>query len=519
MIKLVIKLLSLLFLCLSANMGFAQQPSTKAFYRYSVDLNHAPSDQLEIELSMDGLPTQEAVFCLPAMVPGIYGQLDYGRNMIRIEAFNKSGKALAVTQIDTNCWKISNAKALRKLRYTVKDEWDDFARYEQLSYRSPGSMFSENEVFLINNNCIFGYFKGFDRQSMQITVQKPASFYAATSLSKTSEKTTSVQFQAADYHELVDNPVLFAAPDTAQIMLGDVPVLVACYSTGKTPVAKNIAAYITPLLQNQKAYLGGTLPVKRYTFIIYLHTTNDPHNSFGDGLEHAQSTVILNNMIFNPEALSRSVYSIASHEFFHTIMPLALHSEEIEYYDFQKPIMSQHLWLYEGMTEYYTIHMPIRQGLETLDQFCAQIGEKINTMEQFEYNLPLTELSKQAVSRQDQYMNVYNRGALVCLCLDIRLREFSGGKYGVQDLIHNLLKQYGKNKPFKDSDLFAEITRISGDESLSDFFQKYVAGPEPPPIKEYLNKVGLTIGSKNKVQAASAATESQLALRKQWIGL
>lgn len=509
----------LLLICGWVNSGFAQQTTAPPFYRYSVDLNHAPNDQLEIELSIDGLPTQGAVFCLPAMVPGIYGQLNYGNNMIRIKAFDQAGKALAVTRLDTNCWKIANSKALRKLRYTVQDEWDDFARYEGMSYRSPGSMFSENEVFLINNNCVFGYFKGFDHQPMQVTVQKPSLFYAASSLGKTSEKATSVQFLAADYHELVDNPMLFAAPDTAQIMLGDVPVLVACYSTGKTLVAKNIAAYITPLLQNQKAYLGGVLPVKRYTFIIYLHATDDPHNSFGDGLEHAQSTVILNNMIFNTEALSRSVYSITSHEFFHTIMPLALHSEEIEYYDFQKPVMSQHLWLYEGMTEYYTIHMPIKQGLQSLDQFCAQIEEKLNTMEQFEYNLPLTELSKQAVSRQDQYMNVYNRGALVCLCLDIRLREFSNGKYGVQDLIHDLLKQYGKNKPFKDNDLFAEIARTSGDESLSDFFQQYVAGTAPPPLKEYLAKAGLSIGSKNKVQADPAATESQLALRKQWIGM
>ena len=33
--------------------------------------------------------------------------------------------------------------------------------------------------------------------------------------------------------------------------------------------------------------------------------------------------------------------------------PLSVHSEEIHSFDFNEPNMSMHLWMYEGVTEYF----------------------------------------------------------------------------------------------------------------------------------------------------------------------
>jgi predicted metalloprotease with PDZ domain len=497
--------------------SIAQPAASCPTYRYSVDLHHAPNDHLTVNLEMDHLETTKLIFRLPAMVPGIYGMLNFGKNVTRIVAFDADNQSLPVTQLDTNSWAISGK--LRHLTYSVQDDWDDLATYGELVYRSPGSMFSEDDVFLINNNTLFGYFEGFDRCPLQVRFRKPDYLYAATSLTKTAELPEQVDFAAADYHELVDNPILFARPDTAHIQLGDLPVLVACYVTSKEKTAKDIAGYIEPLLRNQKAYLQGQLPVKNYTFIIYIHTTKNPNSSFGDGLEHAQSTVILNNMMYSKASVNRSVYGIASHEFFHTVMPLSLHSEEIEYYDFHHPVMSQHLWLYEGMTEYFTIHMPVFQHLETPEQFYQEIDGKKKTMEQFDSTLSLTNLGKQAVERQDQYLNAYNRGTLVCLCMDIRLREISNGKTGVQDLIQNLLLRYGRHSPFKDDRLFEEMAAVANDETLSAFLRRYLAGNELPPLATYFGKVGLMFGKDGKVQEDPHATEQAIRLREAWLGV
>jgi predicted metalloprotease with PDZ domain len=33
--------------------------------------------------------------------------------------------------------------------------------------------------------------------------------------------------------------------------------------------------------------------------------------------------------------------------------PLSIHSKEIQDFDYNDPKMSQHLWMYEGVTEYF----------------------------------------------------------------------------------------------------------------------------------------------------------------------
>ncbi len=86
------------------------------------------------------------------------------------------------------------------------------------------------------------------------------------------------------------------------------------------------------------------------------------------------------------------------------------------------------------------------------------IGEKIKGMNGFDNKLSMTEMSTNAIKMQDQYMNFYQKGALIGLCLDIRLRALSNGKMGTQELMQKLIKKYGPEKAFKDEDLFKVIT-------------------------------------------------------------
>lgn len=487
-------------------------------YLFRVNLEKLVNDQLIIELRPPKFKKNELIFRLPRMVPGIYATLNFGKNIENVRAFDSRGKELQVMQLDTNSWKISNAIALQKITYAVNDDWEDFnPSPRQLVYRSPGSSFSK-ELFLVNNNSLFGYFEGYDHLPVLVQVNKPTKLYAATSLKKTREESTRVEFSADDHHQLIDNPILFAPADTAKIKLDDVSITVACHSTSGQKIAKSIAAFITPLLRSQKDYLGGQLPVKDYTFIIFHQAGKDSLSTSFDGLEHSQSTVILLNMFLNTRLISQAVYSVASHEFFHTIIPLALHSEEIEYYDFNHPVMSKHLWLYEGMTDYFTMHMPVKQGLKSVSQFLPSIEDKIKSMLTFDSSLTLASLGRQSIERQDQYLNAYMRGALVSLCLDILLREYSKGTYGVQELTRDLLKEYGRKRPFRDEDLYGKIAQLARNNSVRDFLEKYIEGPFLPPLKEYLEKAGITITDKNEVRLINDPSPSQIAIRRAWLG-
>jgi predicted metalloprotease with PDZ domain len=299
--------------------------------------------------------------------------------------------------------------------------------------------------------------------------------------------------------------------------LPNIDIEVACYSSDNAEISKNIAAYIKPLLENQTTYLGGTLPMNKYTFMLY-HNVNPEESGFSDGLEHATSTVVLMYLPNDMEFIKNTIYHTVSHEFFHTVMPIGLHSEIIANYDFNNPVYSKHLWLYEGMTEYFTIHMPIKHGLSSLDEFIGVIEGKVTEMKKYNNQLPFVELSKNPIKYQDQYMNVYFKGPLLNLCLDIKLRELSEGKYGVQEMVQDLIEEYGVERPFKDDELFDEIVRISGYGELREFFDKYIKSNDTIPLSAELEKVGLILNwEKERIEMVKSLSNSQKELRKYWI--
>jgi predicted metalloprotease with PDZ domain len=59
------------------------------------------------------------------------------------------------------------------------------------------------------------------------------------------------------------------------------------------------------------------------------------------------------------EELVKSMMDVVSHEFFHIVTPLSIHSKEIQYFDYN-PKMSEHLWMYEGVTEYFNLSKSIK---------------------------------------------------------------------------------------------------------------------------------------------------------------
>lgn len=483
----------------------------------TIDLRDQRNDRLEVELIVPPMGNEPLIFALPRIVPGIYGAMDHGRLAGGIGAFDVDGDPIPIQRLDVNRWAVPEPRTLHRIAYSVDDGWEEFdLRYSLGNYRSSEGTVKSDAVVL-NHNTVIGYFEGYEALPYTIHLKKPATHYAATSLPRTSESEGSITLKAMNYRHLVDNPVLVAKPDTAHIRLKDINVLVACHSTTGQGIAQDVAKEIRPLLADQRDYLGGTLPVKDYTFLIYHHPSEEEGSMMGDGLEHSASTLILLCMPLDPEMIAYSVYGIASHEFFHTILPLSVHSEEIAQYDFNSPRMSRHLWLYEGMTEYFAIHMPIKQGRQSVGDFLGVIQDKIQEMRRFPDNMPLTALSQRAMEKQDEYPNFYLKGTLFCMGLDIALRERSKGKYGVQELIRDLQREYGPQKPFKDDELFATIERLTGPD-IGAFLQRHLNEPSVLPMDEWLSKAGFSLGADGKLIAITSPSKEQHRLRSWWIG-
>jgi predicted metalloprotease with PDZ domain len=280
---------------------------------------------------------------------------------------------------------------------------------------------------------------------------------------------------------------MYSKPDTAIIRVANAEVLIGSYSPNQKITANQIAGSIREILQAQAQFLGGKLPVTKYAFIFYF--ANDfPHGA--GALEHSYSS-----MYYLPDAtieqMDQQLKDIAAHEFFHILTPLTIHSEEINDFNFNNPSMSKHLWMYEGVTEYFASSVQVKYGLISQDDFLNVMQGKMEATDGYNDTLPFTDLSRYTLDKyHDQYNNVYEKGALIGMCLDIKLRKLSSGKYGLRDLMLQLSEKFGKEKPFKDEELFRVITSMTYPE-IGTFLQRYVAGPEQLPFEEVLNDVGI----------------------------
>jgi predicted metalloprotease with PDZ domain len=493
------------------NKSVLAQNKKNSGYQYTIDLTKVVDDRVYVELTPPVFTKDEATFYLPKIVPGTYAIADYGRYVKDINAVDKKGNKLPVEKVDENTWKIKDAKKLSKISYWVDDSWDTQTSGPEIFWPA-GTNIEDGKNFVLNTSGFFGYFDGVKEVPFQFNVVRSKEFYGSTGLipaqagaplstiklEKTSTNENNVVdiYKATDYDQLIDSPLMYSKPDTAVIKVGKTEVLIGSYSPNKKITAKEIASSIREVLMAQKEYLGGTLPVEKYAFIFYF--TDQPILSYG-ALEHSYSS-----LYYMPEStieeMNQQLRDFAAHEFFHIVTPLSIHSEEIENFDFNSPKMSQHLWMYEGVTEYFAGNVQVKYGLITPEQYLQVLQEKMITSDQFKNDVPFTDISKLTLDTyHDQYYNVYQKGALIGLCLDIKLRKLSGGKYGLRNLMLDLSKKFGKSKAFKDDELFNEITKLTYPE-IGDFFNKYVKGTEKLPLAEVLNEVGVSYKEEEKFQ-------------------
>ncbi|MFO0322243.1 MAG: PDZ domain-containing protein [Bacteroidota bacterium] len=478
-----VKIISLLAIAFTFQQSFADGD-----YHYLIDLTKASNDKLTVSLTPPDISENETLFMFPAMVPGTYEVYDFGRFISNFKAEGKDGKIIAIEKIDINTYKLSPANAIKEITYDVEDSWDTEIK-EKIVFEPAGTNIEDGKNFVLNTHGFFGYFKNKIEAKFILEFIKPKDFYPSCSSSNIISGNEKDVISIYNYHDLVDTPIMYCVPDTNSIKIGNSTILFSVYSPNAIVNSQFIARNLKELLLSQAKYLGGTLPIDKYAFIFYFTDKNSLSGSSG-ALEHSYSS-----FYFLPEAdtsaLAQEIRNVAAHEFFHIVTPLSIHSKEIGDFDFNNPKMSAHLWLYEGLTEYAAHHMQVKNGLIDYDSFFEVMTGKMKNARNYNDTVPFTKLSKFALDTyRSEYPNVYEKGALIGMCLDMMLRYYSNGKYGTQELMNDLSKQYGKFNSFNDEDLFKDIERLTFKE-IGDFLNTHVSGNKPLPFKQVFNLVGM----------------------------
>jgi predicted metalloprotease with PDZ domain len=488
-----------------------------------IDLTSVTNDKAPVTIDPGRFIENEVIYRLPRVVQGSYEVSDFGNYIEDFVALDYNGKVLPSIKIDANSWTISNAKQLDKITYWVNDTYDIERDNNPSPIFSPEGTNISPDNYVLNLHGYIGYFDSLKNNSYTLDVIAPADFKRTSALETintvfTNDNKVITSYVAPRYFDITDNPMMYGYLDVEEFMVDDINVVLSVYSPNKVHTATEIKETVYNMMAAQKAYLGDIHTTNRYDIILFLSDgKEDSPKGFG-ALEHQKSTVTVLREWSSKEYLAKSVIDVVAHEFFHIVTPLGIHSEDVHYFDYNNPTFSKHLWMYEGVTEYFAQHFQVYEGLMTEDEFYLEMSRKINISKRFDDTMSFTEMSENIIEEPyaENFNNVYYKGALIGMCLDILIQEESHGARSLVSLMKELSLKYGKDKPFVDNSIMDEITEMTYP-SVGLFLKNYVEGNSPIPYDEIFDKVGLTISKYNIIKANENASDAKVALRTKWL--
>ncbi|MBP1841122.1 peptidase M61 [Formosa algae] len=469
----------------------------------SINLTKVVNDKAPVTINPGRFSQDTVIYRLPRVVQGTYSVSDFGKYIDDFKAFNYEGVEIPTKKTDVNSWTIANAENLDYITYYVNDTFDieEQGGIGEEQPFSPSGTNIEPDNYVLNLHGFIGYFDSLKNNQYTLDVTAPESFKRTSALQNVKEtlsedgKVITTSYAAPRYFDITDNPMMYGNLDVEEFQVGDIKIVLSVYSPTKAHNAKKLRATMEKMMQAQKAFLGDINSTPRYDIYLYLAGEGDDQPKGFGALEHNTSTVVVLQEAESEEALDESMIDVVSHEFFHIVTPLSVHSADVHYFDYNEPTFSKHLWMYEGVTEYFATLFQVNQDLVDETAFYSKLIDKINMSLRMDDTMSFTKMSENVLNEPyaSNYYNVYQKGALIGMCIDIIMREESNGQRGILSLMKELSMKYGQNKPFDDDTIIDEITTITYP-AVGEFLKSHVVGTTPINYDTYFEKVGLIKG-------------------------
>lgn len=431
---------------------------------------------------------------LPAWLPGSYLIRDFARHIVTLRA-SCDGAAVGVDKTDKQSWRCEPCSGALLLEYEVY-AFDESVRAAYL----------DTERGFFNGSAVFLRVLGQDDQPCTVQIDAPANrddWRVATTLSRNGASEWGFgSYRAENYAELIDHPVEMGDFNVIEFEAAGVPH--ALVLSGRHEANRDrLAADLTKLCETEAAMFGG-LPMSRYLFLTRVTTA-----SYG-GLEHLDSTALICarsdlpavTMQASTEAY-RNFLGLCSHEYFHLWNVKRIAPEAVIHSDLSAPAHFKDLWAYEGVTSYYDDLLVLRAGLIKPDEYLDQIARTATriwrTPGRFQQSLAessydaWTKFYQQNENSPNALVSYYAKGALLVLCLDLKLRLETSGACTMDHVMQTMWQRYGQQGlPVPDGELERVTAGVSGLD-LTAFFDAMLRGTEDPPLADLLAEFGVTV--------------------------
>jgi len=450
---------------------------------FTVSMPQPATHNLHVTFRVDGLKGELQDFKMPAWSPGFYGIGDYSRNVSNFRAEDASGHPLPFEKTARSTWRVAagNAPAL-VVNYDV---------FGNTSFAANTSV-TEDRAYLSPSG-IFVYLPGQIQHPVTVTIQMPAGWkQISTGLEPVKGKPDTLS--APDFDVLYDAPILLGNQEYLQFAVKGVPHYVALEfvpeSVNRPKMLADLQRMVTAATQ-----LIGDVPYKHYTFLMV--------GRGNGGIEHLNSS----SDFFNGESIvSEAGYlrwlSFIAHEYFHNFNVKRIRPIALGPFDYDQENLTNMLWVSEGLSVYYEDLVLVRAGLMTRDQYLQKMAAAIGSFENASgrHYQSATESSMSTWGTgsgvggdRNTTISYYNNGAMLGAMLDLKIRDGSGNRKSLDDVMRGMYRKYylEKKRGFTDAEFRAECESAAGGD-MSEIFS-YASTSREVDYAKYFALAGLKL--------------------------
>ena len=485
-------LTSALVLCFAAFTAAAETRATVVQtvpnIEFTVSMPQPHTHLLEVEMRVRNASTPaQTDLVMPVWTPGSYLVREFARHVQDFEAKGAAGRALAWSKVNKNTWRVETG-GQRDWRATYR------VYANELTVRT--SELNDRHAFW-NNTALLMHIDGQLGVPSTLRVVPFKDWKVATGLQPLAgERNT---FIAPNFDVLYDSPVIASDFKTLSFEVRGTPhrIIIDGDQAGSNIDPERLRRDTQKVVEATIALMGD-VPYRDYTFILLLRPGG------GGGLEHLNSTALIANPFgFRSEASYVNFLSLVAHEFFHLWNVKRIRPDALGPFDYTKENYTRLLWVAEGLTSYYEDILLRRAGLISDKEALERMARNIQGVQNVPGRLAMSveEASFDAwikYYRQDEnsinsQISYYDKGNVVGLLLDLRIRALSNGARSLDDVMRYLYTEHAKRgRNFSPAD-FQRAAEIAAGQSMDDFFSRYVRGRDELDYNAALATAGLRL--------------------------
>lgn len=470
--------------------------------QYIISYQQPNTHFIDIEFIMNTNSQSTQLVQLPAWRPGRYELGNFAKNIQKFQPYDKKGKPLSFKKLTKDLWEINTEKTAElHIKYN----------YYAAEINAGSSYLDDNQLYVNGVNC-FLYDPKRINEKCYLELKLPKTYQVATGLTQTKTH----QFEAKDFHELVDCP-LIASDSLKHHVFQESKVLFHLWFQGECkPDFNKLENDFKKFIANQINDYG-EFPTKGYHFLFQILPFRTYH-----GVEHSNSTVISlgpSYDIMNEKGWYNELLGVSSHELYHTWNVKQIRPIEMYPYDYTKENYTVLGYLDEGVTTYFGDKYLLSSGVFDWTQYKSTFDK---LLERHYTNFGVENLSVASSSFDtwlDGYVrgipnrkgSIYTEGALVAFITDVFIMKNTSNKKALKDVMKLLYTDFAKKgKGVSDLDYKKSVEKIAG-VSYNEIYDKLIHGTAD--FTPFLEEVLTYIGCELKIFPSSNYNEAKFGFK------